>query len=395
MGKKGNPLIDYFVILFKHWKFILISFVGVCIVAAGISLVLPKWYLAQTTILPPVPEESSMALSTLLENLPLAGLGLLPVSEETELFLAILESRTVMESVAERFNLLKRYKKKNMEETIKSLRDHVSADIDDEGTVTLMAEAGTPFLSSKETDDEARKLAKDMANFFIAELDRVNRCLKTEKARNFRIFIEKRYHQNLDDLRRAEEGLKAFQEKYGIIALPEQTEATVVAAAELQAQIMAKEIESRVLKNYVGRSHTDYLRVQNELNELRRKFEEFKKSGESGITEEGVESKSLFLPFEKAPDLGVKYLRLFRELTLQEKILEFLLPQYEEAKIKEARDTPTVQVLDRAVRPERKHKPKRAIIVVFYGFLSLVLSSMFVFFRPAVEELYRSLKEQK
>ena len=85
-----------------------------------------------------------------------------------------------------------------------------------------------------------------MANAFIEELDKVNTQLKTEKAHNNRIFIEKRYTQNIEDLKNAEEALKAFQKKHGVIALPEQTVITIETAAELNANIIAKEVDVSV-----------------------------------------------------------------------------------------------------------------------------------------------------
>jgi len=395
MENKEKKTINYLYILLEHWKIISIIFIVVSVITAGISLTLPRWYRAQTTILPPTSEEGKFGFSSLIGNLPFAtALGFGEAQKETDLLLAILKSRTVMESVCSEFNLMKRYKTKNMEETVKRLRKHVAVRVDDEGTITVMVEAGTPFLASKEEVEEAKDLSKDMANFFIQELDRINRKLKTEKAHNFRVFIEKRYHQNLTDLHQAEDSLKQFQEKYGIVALPEQTKATITTGAELKAQIFAKEIEARFLRNYVGRSHIDYIKVKNELRSLQHKYDEFKKGADFEKILGKEESKSLFLPFKKIPEFEMQYLRLFREMTFQEKLMEFLLPEYEQAKIQEAKDTPTVQVLDKAVRPERKHKPKRALIVIFYGFMSIVLSSAVIFFKPTFITFYKNFKEK-
>jgi len=380
MEKKQVNIIDYLYVLVKWRKLIIINFLVVCIIAAGISLILPKWYRAETTILPPLKEGAQMGMSSIMRNLSVGGLGLGAVSEETNLFLAILNSRTVMEAVARKFDLMKRYKTKNMEEAVRTLRGHVSVKINEEGTITLGVEAGTPYFATEEEENEARELAKKMANFFVEELDRVNRDLKVEKARNTRIFIEKRYQQNLEDLHLAEDELKQFQQKYGAIALPEQTKAAITAAAELKAKIIAKEVEAGVLKRYVGSSHAELIKVQNELNELRKRYNEFKYGTEAGVGDNSGESKDLFLPFDKIPDLGLQYARLVREVTLQEKLLEFLLPQYEQAKIQEARDTPTVQVLDKAVKPLKRSKPKRMIFVLLWGTISLILGVIFAFF---------------
>jgi len=340
--KKEIGIIDYLYILVKSRKLLITSFIIVCVIAAAVSLILPKWYTAETTILPPSEEAGGLGLSSLLSTLPGPGLGLGlgAISEEMNILIAILNSRIVMEAIAKKFDLMKRYDAENMEETIETLQDHVSIEINDEGTITLR---------------------------------------------------EKRYHQNLKDLQRAEEKFKQFQQEYDAIALPEQTAAAITAAAELKAEIMAKEVEVNVLSKYVFNSHSDLRKAQNELNELRKKHDEFIHGSEAGMNGSGAgnESKVLFLPFEEVPNIGLQYARLLREVTLQEKLLEFLLPQYEQAKIQEQKDTPTVQVLDPAVAPIKKSRPKRAIIVAIAGLTTLFILVTIL----SVSERVRMLEE--
>jgi capsule polysaccharide export protein KpsE/RkpR len=386
--------IEFFRLLYQNRKLLIITFLAAAVLSVVFSLVMPQWFRSYTTILPPVSDEGSFQISALLESIPLAGMALGNISEDTDLFLAILKSRNLMEAAAMRFGLQRRYNKKNLEETVKELRDHVAAEVDDEGMITFMAEARAPWLAAKAKRDEARSLSRDMALFFIKKLDELNRQLKTEKAGNIRRFIEKRYHENLNALHQAEEAMKAFQQKHGIIALTEQTRATVTAAAELQARIMAKEIEANVLANYVGKTHVDYIKVRNEIQEMRKRYRQLQGGSGSEPGAGARKSDTVFLPFEEAPELGVRYLRFYRELTLQETLLEFLLPQYEEAKINEARDTPTVQVLDEASLPVKKHRPKRALFCIFWTFLAVLLMVLFLFFRPAFRDVWVEMKQK-
>jgi len=389
MEKTKINFIDYLSMLIKWRKFIIINFFIVFIIAAGISLTLPKWFTASTTILPPSADGGNLGLSSLLNSFPVGGLGasLGAMSEETNTFIAIINSRTIMSSVIKKFNLANLYKTENMEETIRALRDHVSTEINDEGTMSVAVEAGTPYLANEEESNAARELAKNMANYFIEEVDRVNKKLKTEKARNTRVFIERRYFQNLDDMKNAENAFKEFQEKYGAIALPEQTQAAISTAAELKAAMIAKEAEIDVLKNYVSNSHSELQKMQAELNALKKKYDELisgsKKQKTDGTS--AIIKPDLFLPFEDVPDIGLQYARLFREVTLQEKLLEFLLPQYEQAKIQEGKDTPTIQVLDPAVTPIKKSRPKRMYIVLAAGFVSIVFSILAVYLAVNLE----------
>lgn len=382
MNNKEVSLIHYLYVIVKWRKFLLINFFVVCLIAGTLCFIVPKSYVANTTILPPQEKPGGLGLSSILSNLPIGGfaMGLAGLSDEINTFLAILNSRTVMEAVAQKFDLTKRFKTRNMEETIRQLAGYVTIDLNDEGTLTLGAKAKTPFLASNEQKDEARKLARDMANFFIEELDRVNTQLKVEKARNTRIFIEKRYHQNLEDIHQTEEAFKQFQQKYGAIALPEQTEAAITAAAEVKAAVIAKEVEIGVLKKYVNDTHPDLIRAQNELHELQLKYDEFKYGAKFDKNHPNSnQTKDFFLPFKDVPDIGLQYLRLFREVKMQEKILEFLLPEYEQAKIQEAKDTPSVQVLDKAVIPIRKASPKTMLTTLVAGFSCLIICLFFIF----------------
>ncbi len=382
MEKNEIGFVDYLSFLVKWRKVIIITFITVCVLAAGLSLILPKWYKANTTILPPVEEGSDLGISSLLSSIPFsgAGLGLGIMSEQTSLFLAIVNSRSVMEKVIHKFDLANRYKSKNMEETLKTLRSRVTVKVNEEGTISLSCFAKTKYFGTKDQIKEAKQIVMEMANFYIDELDRVNKRLKVDRARNTRIFIEGRYIQNLEDLRNAEETFKAFQEKYGAIALPEQTTATISAAAEFTAQIMIKEVELGLLGKSVGESHSEYRRTLFELEELQKKYDQFQLGRERSLFREGNEpiSKDLFLPLDEIPDLGLQYARCFREVKLQETIMEFLLPQYEQAKIREARDTPTVQILDPAVLPILRARPRRAIFVAITGLTTLLVLLTFI-----------------
>jgi len=392
-GTRSN-IIDYFSVVVKWRKLIFVNFIVVCIITAIISLIVPKTFSANSTILPPTNEADAFGLSSLIGNLPLGALGFGGVSEETYTFMAILHSRTVMEAIAEKFDLMNKYDYENMEYTIEELRENVIIEINEDGTITLSSMASTKFLPGEEEENETRRLARDMANAFIEELDRVNTQLKTEKAHNNRIFIEKRYEQNINDLKNAEEELNAFQKTYGVIALPEQTVIAIETAAELNANIIAKEVEVSVLSGYVSESHSELTRAKSELTELRRKFDEMKTGRNRDIlNNNGTQNTRLFIPLNEVPDLGLKYVRRYREVSLQQKILEFLLPQYEQAKIQEAKDTPTVQVLDKAVTPVKRKKPKRAIMVLLAGLLSMVFSVTGVFFVEYIRHLEASQQE--
>ena len=399
MDNKKTGLSIFFHILIKHRRRIITNFILVCILSVLISLILPEWYRSYSTILPPTDEQDITNISSFVSDLPMRALGLGQTSEQTEIYIATLKSRTIMESVANKFNLMKKYKVKNIEKTIKILRKHCGVNLDEENTITIFAEAKTPWFAifDKNKKNRARLLARDMANFFISELDRISAKLRTTKARNTRIFIEERYNQNIDDLHHAEELFKQFQEKYGTIALPEQTTATISAMAELKAQIITKEVELGVLRKNVGEKHSEFIKTNDELKELNKKYDELNVGKLNNILNKPTKTNQsdVFLTLEDVPNLGLQYTRLYRDVLIQEKIMEFILPQFEQAKIQEAKDTPTVQILDEAVQPIKKHRPKRMIIVLFYGLLSFIFSILYFYFKPTYSAFYKEISNFK
>jgi tyrosine-protein kinase Etk/Wzc len=388
MERKPIHAIDYVYILVKWRKFILTVCFIVCFIAALISLTLPKVYEASTTILPPTEENQGLKLSGLLSSLSMmgnmVGSGL---PEESYMFLAILNSRTMMDTVITKFDLIKKYHAKNIELAEKTLRKKMKVEMMDDGTIKISVKAGTRHFPSDTDADSARILASRMANFIVEELDHVNKTLRNEKAHDYRIFIEKRFQQNLDDLRKAEEDYHHFQKVYGAVDIPQQTLASIQTISELKAQIISKQIEVRSFEKIFNSSHSQTQKAKTELEELERKYRELD-SGDTDISANKTisSSKGVLIPYNQIPDLGLKYLRLFRDVKMQETLMEFLLPQYEQAKIEEAKDTPTVQVLDKAIPPIKRIRPKRALFVLGVGFVSFLFCALFVFLIEYIQQ---------
>ncbi|MDZ7725175.1 MAG: Wzz/FepE/Etk N-terminal domain-containing protein [candidate division KSB1 bacterium] len=367
MSKKEKKIIDLIYIMMKWRKLIIINLLIVAILAAGISLILPHVYKANTTILPPQSDAAPLGLSSLLSNMPMAGLGLGSVSSEIYQFISILNSRTIMESVIEKYNLVERYKVENIEEAIEILRENVSENINDDGTLSVACMVKTNWIPKKGNIVEAQTIARDMTNLFVQKLDSINKNLKIESAKSNRIFIENRYMQNINELHKAEEQLKAFQNKHKTVAFEQQTHATIAAAAEIKSQIILKEIELNALLKNAGPSNLRVKSVQNQISALKDKLDDF-----------FTDQDELFVSLGKAPELQIQYARLMRDVMLQQKIMEFILPQYEQAKIQEAKDTPTLQVLDKAVKPIKRSKPHRSIFVIFWSIISIIISIILI-----------------
>ncbi|MFQ5629940.1 MAG: GNVR domain-containing protein, partial [bacterium] len=248
----------------------------------------------------------------------------------------------------------------------KAVAENLDFNLDKEGTITLTV-----------LDKDPRRAA-DMANALISYLDSLNVIMNIEKAHNNRVFIERRFTQNKLDLKNAEEALKAFQEKNGAISLPAQAEAAISNAAEIQAQIMFEEVELGVKRKYLAATHEDVLQSRNKVAEMRKKLDEMQYGSHSDAANGNSKSTDILPPLADVPELGLQYARHLRELEVQKTLYELLIQQYELAKIEEAKTIPTVQVLDRAIPPERKYQPKRALIVIFSALSTTMILVMFI-----------------
>ena len=368
---------SYLAVLTTYRRFILLNFLGVGVIVAIISLFLPNWYRATTTILPPERETLSLgATSSLLGAASgfATSLSLPFMATPSDVIAAILKSRTVAEEVMEKENLMQVYKIKSREVALKELFSRVTVNVTPEGIVSLSYE------------DKDRIRSAKVANTFVEELDRVNRETSTSKAKNARMFIEGRLEETQKDLNQAEENLRKFQEENKTLVLDEQMKTAIEKAADLKAEMVSSEIELNVLSKTMSSSHPQIQSLRSRINEMKRQLEVL----QLGNQEENSEGKTVLdIPFTEVPSLSLHLARLVREVKIQEKVFELLTQQYEQQKIEESKDTPTIQVLDKAVPPERKIKPKRAILVGLSGMVSLLASTIFVF---GLEYFQRSKK---
>jgi uncharacterized protein involved in exopolysaccharide biosynthesis len=361
---------DYIAILVRWRKLIVINFVVVCLIAIGVSFVIPRWYKAKATLLPPEENARSSVLTSLLTNIPLAGLTIPGATTSADLFVAILGSRTVAEGVIQKLDLMEIYDSKNLEEAIRTLHEHSDIGITKEGIIAIEVEEKDPHLAAR------------VANSYIDELDRVNQETSISQAKNKRLFVEGRLEETQIELARAENELRQFQEKNKAISLPDQISAAIERAAQLKAEQVSLEIQLGVLLKTASPSHPQVELLRSKISEIQKQMEKIEFGSPPDFDTpipESAGNTGFHVPFAKVPSVGLELARLTRNLKIQEVLFELLTQEYEQAKIEEAKDTPTVQVLDVASPPIRKSKPNRKIFVIFMGFLSLFFSLAYVY----------------
>ena len=362
-------VLDYLVVITKHRKFVF-KFVAASVVLAAIVLflIMSRWYKATTVIMPPKQKTNLGMLSSMLRtgaasSLRSLGLGG-PVSDELLQYQAILKSRRCYDAVIDRFNLMEVYKASTRYDAMKELEENI--------TIALGKEDVTLEIIVYDTD---RIRVAEMANYFVEMLDKIYLEMSTAEARSNRQFLEHRYRQNLTDLKNAEDSLKIFQKKTGIYSVHEQLKAGIKAAAEVQSQIALREIQLGILSTTTTPDNELRERMKIEINALRKQMTTLQ-AGD--VARKG--EFQIFPPFDRAPELGVQYFRLFREVELQGKILELILPLYEQAKIEEQRDTPSMLVLDTAIPPEKASKPRRFLITGIVFVASIFIGALLTFF---------------
>lgn len=348
------------------------------IVSIIVSLVLPPIYRAETKILPPQQGSSGIAaqlLSQLGGIASLGALGLGPAFKTPgEMYVGMLKSRTVYDRIIDMFQLEKVYDVKYKEDARRELDDAVDSKIKD-GIITLSVE------------DKDPKRAAEMTNAFVDELMGLTKGLAVTEAAQRRLFFEEQLGSVKVALTKSEEEIKGFQERTGALKIDEQARAVIGGIARLRAQIAAKEVQQKVMLAYATPQNPDVQRVQEELRGLREeanKLEANKGSGHDPMMSTG-----------RIPSVGSEYIRKFRDFKYNETLFELLAKQYELAKLDEARGAVVFQVIDKAVTPEKRAKPRRILIVSIATFTGFILSLLAVLLREYLRPILASRTVQE
>ncbi len=360
---------DYLYVLYKWRKFLIINLLIVIVLSTIISFLIPKTYKATATIM--IPPNSDMGfggLTSLLSGSNSAmslGAKLLGVEGGTseDMLLGLLNSRSVITKVVKKFNLYDYYgvEDENYDKLIKRFSGDLLFDPNEYGFIEVSVINKDPETSA------------EMANYFVEIVDSLNIQLNIEQAKRQRKFVEKRFLQNQEDLRKAEEAFAEFQKKHGVFAIPEQVQVAVSAAGELEAQLVAQQILAETIRSDISTNSLIYKSIQAKINALKSQLK--KMNSKAG----GKNDNSLMIPFSKVPDLQVEYLRRYRDVEIQNKIMEFLYPMYEQAKIDEQKSMPTLLVIDKAEVPQLKYAPKKAFIILGAFFFFSFIFILFVF----------------
>jgi capsule polysaccharide export protein KpsE/RkpR len=333
-------------------------------------LLLPLSYKATTVLFPPK-SDNILGIPSQLSLSKLSGSLFSQNDELDNKFIAIFNSRSLKEEVIKEFNLIKVYKfdkqkKYFFEDIVKEYNKHFFFNISDEGMMSI------------DVIDENAKRAAEMADYVSKKLDEMYRILMTESARNNRQFIGERLQIIKKDLSTCETELNGFQNKFSLVDIEGQTKATIEALAVIEAQLIDTKQKLENAKRIYNYKSPEIKQLELEIKTIQQQKYEFSKKKISEV----------FIPLDTVADLGLEYLKLKRNLLVQEKIFEFAMQQYEAAKFEEAKQTPNLLVLDPARVPDKRYKPKRTRLLI----MSLSINAFFCFAIILLIEYWIGLK---
>src|SRR4029077_6693238 len=233
--------------------------------------------------------------------------------------------------------------------------------------------------------DRDRQRARAMATAYVEELNRLVAELSTSSAHRERVFLEERLAAVKQDLDQASRELGEFSSKNATIDVKEQGRAMVEAAATLQGELIAAESQQRALEAIYTPNNVRVRAAQAQVSELRSQLQKLGGKAEEADGTDAATSDSLYPSLRKLPLLGMKYADLYRRAKIQEEVYETLTQQYEIAKVQEAKETPSVKMLDEANLPERRSFPPRTLITLLCGGMTLVGATAWIVLRQRWE----------
>ena len=354
-------LLDLLQTIVDNLRLLVLGPLAVGLLALGYSFTITPTYTAKTQFLPPQAQQSAAAsmIASLgsLGGLAGAAAGLKNPADQ---YLAYMKSVTLQDALIVRFKLQERYEAKTKTDTRFAL------------TGAVRVASGKDGLMSVEVDDKDPQFAADLANAHVEELRKLLGRLAVTEAQQRRLFFEKQLNQTKDNLTLAEVALKSTGISSSV--LKSNPVSAVAAVAGLKAQVTAQEVKVGAMRGYLADTAPDFKLAMNELANLRSQLAKQEKDEPASNPTAGSAN---------GKDVG-DYVTKYREYKYQETLFELFSKQFEIAKVDESREGAVIQVLDAAEAPERKSKPKKAMIAIVATLASVFALLLFVFVRQAL-----------
>jgi capsule polysaccharide export protein KpsE/RkpR len=347
-----------------------------------VAFLIPTRYESTARLMPPDNQSSSgMALAAAaMSGTSSGGLGALAgdflgLKSTSDVFVGILSSRTVQDTLIQQFDLKKLYRTRSMVATRRALAEHTGIAVDRKSQIITIT-----------VTDASPQCGAAIAQAYVVELNRLVTELSTSAARRERMFLEGRLQTVSKDLEEAEKDFSQFASKNTAIDVKEQAKAMMAAAATLQGQLIAAQSQYQGLREIYTDSNIRVKTVKTRIDELQRQLDKLGGKNESSTEASSESGASLYPSIRKLPLLGVTYADLYRRTRVQEAVFETLTKEYELAKVQEAKEIPTVKVLDAPDIPDRKSFPPRLLIMFTGTICAFACAALWLVARNTWEE---------
>jgi len=352
------------------------------VISTAIAFVIPKRYESTVTIMPPDSLGSNGMMMAALASkaspeLASVAASALGMKSTGELFVGLLRSRSVEEAIVDRFQLQSIYWVRYKQDARKRL----------ESRTEISEDRKTGIITLTVTDRQPQR-ARELAQAYIDELDHLVSQVSTSSARRERVFIEQRLTTVKTDLEDAEQQFSTFASKNGALDIKEQTKAMVESAASLQGRLIAAESEVEGLRQIFNPNNVRVRSAQAQVDELKQQLAKIGGT-EAPLSADSASPDQFYPSIRKLPLLGVQWADLFRRVKIQETIYELLNQQYELARIQEAKEIPTVNVIDPANLPEKKSWPPRLLIIVLLTLLLPTARAVWLLYSDRLAKMNR------
>jgi len=374
-------LLDVLIVLSRRRRFVGVFTLGAALLAGVFVLVVPSKYTATTTVMPPQQNTSmSSALlgqlsgSSALASVAGAGLGL---KNPNDMYVSLFQSRTIEDSMVRRFGLKDRYKKKKESDARTAFEKHT--------TVALGTKDGLIRITATDGDP---KEAADIANGYVDEFKKLSATLAISEASRRRIFFEQQLLDAKENLTTAEEAMKHTEQSTGVLQIDSQARSLIESAANLRAQVVAKEVQLQGMRSYATEDNPDVVTAEQQLAALKAQLAKL-----AGTDQDS--GSDFIVPKGKVPEAGMEYIRRLRDVKYYETISELIAKQFEIAKLDEARQGSIIQVVDAAVTPDTRSFPKRTITVLLVTLVAFFVACGWAIFAAGMQRVIKDPAERR
>lgn len=382
MDARGSDLDTYRFLFHAVWQrrgFVAAVVASVTVLMLVYVLVMPQTFTSTVSLLPPQQEKNSMGLGSLLQGasaLPMFDIGssLGFGGRQSDIFAEILKSQSVAESLIVTHDLARWFGVPSdlpYRHAVKPLGESTEIEVNKNGLIRVSVTLGTGFFPSAEEIDSVKNFTATVTNDYVRWLDHINREKLISSARNSRVFVEQEIARTEAELDSAYKRLVAFQRTNKSVYLEKQMEAALTGAAALKEKLMEARVE-------LGVKRQDFAERSRVIEQLQAEIDAMAKQYATLSTGDGGSGDDFELPFARVPEVAREMAGHLRDVKTLEQVILYLSQQYYQDRVQEARDTPTVQVLDAAAPAIQRTAPKRASWMLMSVLFSLVLAVLYV-----------------